>query len=242
MTVELITAWFSEVDEQLHALPTHPEAHLWPSEVVTVGLWHALTGGGNRPLYRWLTRDSRPLLPRLPERTRLLRLLTTPRDGTRAFWAAPTVLGVIDPDGIGLIHPRREGRSPQQLGRTGLSTHRWMVGGQRCLLLKQWGVIGGWACATATVADNPFPWLMQQVDGRMSVLSDTGFPAAAGDPANLTRCPRGAWEDWMLVETVLARLTLVCHRKQVRHRGGAYWQACLAFTMAAFNVVVQWYG
>jgi len=34
ITVDLITALFSEVDEQLGAIPTHPEAHLWPSEVV----------------------------------------------------------------------------------------------------------------------------------------------------------------------------------------------------------------
>jgi hypothetical protein len=26
-----------------------------PSEVVTLGLLHALKGGGNRPFYRWLT-------------------------------------------------------------------------------------------------------------------------------------------------------------------------------------------
>ena len=37
-TVEFITALFSEVDEQMGAIPTHPEAHLWPSEVVTLGL------------------------------------------------------------------------------------------------------------------------------------------------------------------------------------------------------------
>ena len=45
-TVEFITALFSEVDEQLYAIPTHPEAHLWPSEVVTLGLLHALKGVG----------------------------------------------------------------------------------------------------------------------------------------------------------------------------------------------------
>jgi hypothetical protein len=77
MTVEFITALFSEVDEQLRAIPKHPEAHLWPSEVVTLGLLHALKGVGNRPFYRWLTRDYRPLFPRLPERTRLFRLLKT---------------------------------------------------------------------------------------------------------------------------------------------------------------------
>ena len=49
-----------EVDEQLGAIPKHPEAPLWPSEVVTLGLLHALKGVGNRPFYRWLTRDSRP--------------------------------------------------------------------------------------------------------------------------------------------------------------------------------------
>jgi hypothetical protein len=59
-TVDLITALFYEVDEQLRTIPKHPEAHLWPSEVVTLGLLHALKGVGNRPFYRWLTRDYRP--------------------------------------------------------------------------------------------------------------------------------------------------------------------------------------
>jgi hypothetical protein len=47
-TVEFITALFYEVDEQMRGLPKHPEAHLWPSEVVTLGLLHALKGVGNR--------------------------------------------------------------------------------------------------------------------------------------------------------------------------------------------------
>ena len=55
-------------------------------------------------------------------------------------------------------------------------------------------------------------------------------------------CQRGEWEDRMLVETVLSMLTLVCHLKKVMHRGWAYFQARLAFTMAAFNVLVQWHG
>src|SRR5215468_6281157 len=95
-TIDFITALFYEVDEQLGAIPKHPEAHLWPSEVVTLGLLHALKGGGNRPFYRWLTRDYRALFPRLPERMRLFRLFATPQDWTRVFLAAPTVLGGID--------------------------------------------------------------------------------------------------------------------------------------------------
>jgi hypothetical protein len=70
---DFITALFYEIDEQLRAIPKHPEAHLWPSAVVTFGLLHALKGGGNRPFSRGLTRDYRPLFPRLPERTRLFR-------------------------------------------------------------------------------------------------------------------------------------------------------------------------
>jgi hypothetical protein len=95
-TVEFITALFYEIDEPLRAIPTPPEAHLWPREVVTLGLLHALTGVGNRAFYRWLTRDYRALFPRLPERPRLFRRFTTHQDWTRAFLAAPTVLGVID--------------------------------------------------------------------------------------------------------------------------------------------------
>jgi hypothetical protein len=241
-TWDLITALFYHVDEQLHDIPKHPEAHLWPSEVVTLGLLHALKGVGNRAFYRWLTRDYRMLFPRLPERTRLFRLFTTHHNWTRAFLAAPTVLGVIDTYGIELIHPMREGRSPRQMGRKGLSNHRWIVGGKLCLLLNQWGLIVAWECATANVADNTFQGLIRQFEEQMIILSDTAFHAAEGDPMNLKLCQRGEWEDRILVETVLSMLTVVCHFKKVMHRVWTYFHARLAFTMAAFNVLVQWHG
>ena len=241
-TIEFITALCCQGDDHLADLPKHPEAHLWPSEVVALGLWHALKGGGNRPFYRWLTHDYRALFPHLPERTRLFRLLKTHQAWTQVFLAAPTVLGVIDPYGVELIHPIREGRSLQQMGRKGLSHHRWIVGGTLCLLRNQWGLVVAWACTTANVADTTFQWLMRQCEERMIVLSDTGFHAAEGDPRNLKLCPRGEWQDRMLVETVLSMLTLVCHLKKVMHRGWAYFQARLAFTMAAFNVLVRWHG
>src|SRR2546421_10450808 len=103
ITVDFITALFSEVDEQLGAIPKHPEAHLWPSAVVTLGLLHALKGVGNRAFYRWLTRDYRALFPRLPAPTRLCRLFRSPQAWTQVFLAAPTVLGAIDTCGIALI-------------------------------------------------------------------------------------------------------------------------------------------
>src|ERR671937_1520217 len=151
-TTEFITALFCQVDDHLAGLPKHPEAHLWPSEVVTLGLLHALKGGGNRPSYRWLTRDYRPLFPRLPERTRLFRLLKTHQDWTQAFLAAPTVLGVIDTYGIALIHPIREGRSSQQIGRKGVSNHRWIVGGKMWPFFNPWGLVVGGGWGTGNVA------------------------------------------------------------------------------------------
>jgi hypothetical protein len=96
-TSDLIMDLCCRVDDRMRDIPTPPEARLWPSEVGTLGRWHALQGVGNRPCSRWLTRDYRPLCPQLPERPRLFRLRTTQQDWTPAFWASPTVLGGIDP-------------------------------------------------------------------------------------------------------------------------------------------------
>ena len=136
-TWDCIITLFYEVDEQMCDRPKHPQASLWPSEVVTLGRLHALKGVGNRACSRWLTQEYRALFPRLPERTRLLRLFMTPPDWTQTFVASPTVFGVIDPDGIAWMHPIREGRSLRQIGRKGLSNHRWIVGGTLCLRLNQ---------------------------------------------------------------------------------------------------------
>src|SRR2546427_10974116 len=169
-TIDFITALFCQVDDHLSGLPKHPEARLWPSEVLTLVLLHALKGVGNRAFYRWLTKAYRALFPRLPGRTRLFRLFMTHQDWTQVFLASPTVLGVIDTYGIELIHPIREGRSPQQIGRKGLSNHRWIVGGKRCLLLNQWGLVVAWDCGTANVADTTFQWLIRQFEEHMIVL------------------------------------------------------------------------
>jgi hypothetical protein len=53
---------------------------------------------------------------------------------------------------------------------------------------------------------------------------------------------QGEWNERLLVETVLSMLTLVWHFKKVMHRVWDYFHARLAFTMAAFNLLVQWDG
>ena len=76
----------------------------------------------------------------------------------------------------------------------------------------------------------------------VGVQSDKGFHAKEGDPPNLKLCRRGTWNTRMLVETVLSRLTKVCHFKQVLHPTWTAFPARLAFTLAAFNLLVQWHG
>jgi len=243
MTTEhFIIDLFCRVDAVLHAEPKHAQARLYPSEVVTLALLFALKGVGNRAFYRWLSHNYRSLFPRLPDRTRLFRLFATHQAWAERFLADPTVLGVADSYGIELLHPMREGRSPRQIGRKGKSNHRWIVGGKLGYVINQWGLVVAWACAPANVHDSTFQPLIAQFADAMVVLTDTGFHTQVGDPANMKVCQRGEWNVRMVVETVLSMLTTVCHFKKVGHRVWRYFAARLAFTMAMFNVLVQWEG
>lgn len=243
MTAEdFITELFCQVDDRMREVARHAQAKLWPSEVTTIGLLHAIKGVGNRAFYRWLGSNHDKLFPQLPERTRLFRLLRNHRAWASYFLAQPSLLGVIDAYGIELIHPVREGRSPAQIGKKGLSNHRWIVGGKLCLLLNHLGQVVGWDCATANVHDSHFQPLIAGCKDAMVVLADLGFHAKTGDPPNVKLCHRGEWNQRMLVETVLSMLTQVWHLKKVGHRVWAYFQARLAYTMAAFNLVVAWNG
>ncbi len=241
-TVDFITDLFCRVDEQMLEVPKHPQANLYPSELVTLALLFALKGVGPRAFYRWLVRDYRPLFPKVPHRTRLFRLFATHRAWANYFLAQPTVLGVADSYGIELLHPIREGRSAGQIGRKGKSNHRWMVGGKLAYIVNQLGLVVAWDCGTANVHDTAFHALIADFQDDMVVLTDTGFHAKDGDPPNLKPCKRGTWNVRMVIETVLSMLTTVCHFKQNRHRTWAQFMARLAFTMAVFNILVQWDG
>jgi len=70
--------------------------------------------------------------------------------------AAPTVLGVIDTYGIELIHPMREGRSPQQIGRKASPIIAGLSAAKLCLLLNQYGLVVAWACDPPMSRITPF--------------------------------------------------------------------------------------
>ena len=71
-TGAIILPIFCLVDDRLPDIPQHPQAKLYPSELVTIGILFALKGGFFRASYRWLKRDDGDWFGdgTLPERTR----------------------------------------------------------------------------------------------------------------------------------------------------------------------------
>jgi len=247
MTIhDFTTELFVRVDDAMTHQEKHPQALLYPSETVTLGMLFALKGVGTRAFYRWAKANLAALFPGLPERTRFFRLLAAHKDWTEAFLVEPSLLGVVDSFGIELIHPRREGRSPKQIGKKGLSNHRWIVGAKLCFVLDHLGRVVDWAVDTANVYDATFHPLIKKYDGQMLILGDSGFHVKTTseqcDPENLKVCKRGVWNERMLIETVLSMLTHTCHIKKVSHRVWSGLKARLAFALAAFNVCCHWNG
>src|SRR5437764_630561 len=56
-TEEFIIGLFCRVDDIMCDVPRHPQAVLYPSEIVTLALLFALKGTGERAFYRWLVGD-----------------------------------------------------------------------------------------------------------------------------------------------------------------------------------------
>ena len=243
MTQEhFIIELFCRVDDMLPKTEEHIQAKLSRSELITLGLLLALKGTSQRAFYRWIKQNWLALFPRLPERTRLFRRLKTHRKLTEKFLAEPTVFGVIDSYGIELCHPIRENHQPHRarIGKKGYALWRWIVGGKLCLLTNKFGLITDWSVKTANVSDREFLPLVERVSRKMIVLADKGFRRRAGQPENLKICPKGEWNDRMLIETVFSLLSQVCRLKHLRQRVWAYFEMRLAFTVALFNLLQQW--
>ena len=92
---------------------------------------------------------------------------------------------VVDAYGIELIHPRREGRSPQQIGKKGISNGRWIVGIKLAWLINDAGEVVDWAWDTANEPDNVFRPLATSYEGETIALSDLGFRETGAPAQNL---------------------------------------------------------
>ncbi len=244
-TLDFILELFCRVDDTLKELQKDPRANLHPSEIVTLAVLFALRGKGQRDFYRWLSRDYRRLFPKLPERTRLFRLFAAHRDWAERFLAQPTLLGIADSFGVETIHPKREGRSKQQIGKKGLSNHRWIVGVKFCPLINSRGQIVDWDAEGANVHDSLFQRMLSDYQEKMAIYVDSNFhksPRRGGDVLNLKVCKRGECNLRMLVETLFSQMTCLFGLKKIRERVWSCVETRLGFVAAAYNLLISWGG
>lgn len=238
-TEDIIIHIFYHVDEKLKATKRVPQTHLYPSEIVTIGILFALKGGHFRAFYRWLYRDFAALFAGLPDRTNLQRLLKTHQRHCDAVLAEASVLTVTDSYPIELIFPIRQGRSAQQMGEKNKDKGRWSIGIKLCWLVNTFGQVVGWQWATMNRPDQDFHLLIEAQQEHSIVLTDLGFRCKEGVPANLKLCPKGTWNDRMVIETIFSMLTVVCKAKKMHHRLQPYLESHLAYLAAMFNILLE---
>jgi hypothetical protein len=213
---------------------------LYPSEVVTLGLLHALRGGGFRAFDRWVNKELSSLFPRLPKQSRLFRLLCKYRHLAQRFMAQETALGVCDTLGIESLHPRREGRCEWHYARKGKCNGRWIVGAKFFVLLNSWGQIVRWNRCPANYHDTIFHCVIEDFEDKMVVVADSGFQTKKGDPSNLKLCARGKWNERMLIETAFSLFEGVMNLKKLDRRLAHALSTHLAYAAAIYNICIQW--
>ena len=167
-----------------------------------------------------------------------LRLLKAHRSWCELLLAEPSFFTVLDSYPIELIFPIREGRSSKQVGKKGRDKGRWSVGLKLCRLINNVGKIVAWDYDTMNVHDQQFLPLLEPFEGKTIVLADLGFRERDDPPDNLKLCPKGTWNERMMVETALSMVTVVCGLKRLHHRTHGYLKTHLAFVAARFNILL----
>jgi hypothetical protein len=218
-----------------------PRSHLWPSELVTIGILYVLKGRSQSHFHRWLEANYLHLFPRLPERSRLFRLLRKYQNWSDRFLAEPGMILVSDTLGIELIQPRRQGRSDQQVGEKGISNGQWIVGIKYCVLLNLDGRICDWDADCANIYDGDFQRMLSEHPDEPK-LADITFHISdkrGGDCPNLIICERGQRNYRMVVETVFSGWVNSFGMKSIWERRWPGIESHLAFASAAWNLVTD---
>ena len=238
-TEEIIIRLFCIVDDRLGAVKKRSDASLYDSEIVTIGMLFSLRGGQYRPFYRWLVANYQFLFPSLPDLTRLLRLLKRCSHYTDEFLAEPSLFTIGDTYGIELCHPRREGRSAQQVGKKGKSNGRWIIGIKLGWLVNNQGKVVTWQWDTANVADREFRDMALAYNGETITLCDFGFREKDAPHENMLFCPKGSWSERFGIETDFSWVCLRFNCKKMYHRKANYIDARLGYMSALINCLLD---
>ena len=238
-TEEIIIRLFCMVDDIIGPVKKRSDAHLHDSEIVTIGLLFSLKGGRYRGFYCWLRANHLKLFPKLPDVTRLLRLLQSRAHYTDEFLEDPTFFTVADTYGIELIHPRREGRSPDQVGKKGKSNGRWIVGIKLGWLINREGKVVTWQWDTANVSDREFRDMPLAYNGETITLCDFGFREADAPHENMLFCQKGTWNERYAVETDFSWVCGLFNSKKIYHRKRPYIDARLGYMTALMNCLLD---
>lgn len=236
---EFIIRLFVSIDEVIGPVKKYDDELLYASEVVTLMVLFAIKGGRFQAFYRWIDFNHRNLFPKLPEVTRLSRLFLNHQPWCNEFLADTSLLGIIDTFGIEMIHPRREGRSPLQVGRKGKSNGRWIVGIKVAFLINHRGEIIEWSWDTANRPDNEFRELATDYRDEMVVFSDGSFHKQDTAPENMHYCKHGEWNDRYLIERMLSWMTEKFDAKKIYHRSVQGIHMRIGAIAAAFNILLK---
>ncbi len=238
-TEEIIIRLFCIVDDRVGPVKKRSDAHLHDSEIITIGLLFSLKGGRYRAFYRWLNANYRALFPKLPDVTRLLRLLNSRAAYTDEFLADPSFFTVADTYGIELIHPRREGRSREQVGKKGKSNGRWIVGIKLGWLINNEGKIVTWQWDTANVSDREFRDMPLAYNCETVTLCDLGLREKDAPHENMLFCEKGTWSERYAVETDFSWVCELFNCKKMYHRKRSYIDARLGYMTALMNCLLD---
>lgn len=238
-TEEIIIRLFCMVDDVIGPVKKRSDAHLHDSEIVTIGLIFSLKGGRYRGFYCWIHANYLNLFPKLPDVTRLLRLLKSRAHYTDEFLDDPSFFTVADTYGIELIHPRREGRSPDQVGKKGKSNGRWIVGIKLGWLINREGKVVTWQWDTANVSDRELRDMPLAYNGETITLCDFGFREADAPHENMLFCQKGTWNERYAVETDFSWVCGLFNSKKIYHRKRPYIDARLGYMTALMNCLLD---
>ena len=96
------------------------------------------------------------------------------------------------------------------MGKKSKDKGRWFIGIKLCWLLLELGQVVAWDSNPANTPEVEFHHLVLPFLGFTIVLADFGKRDAEGVCENLKLCPKGAWNERMLIETALSMVTVVC--------------------------------